>query len=144
MRALNTGILLAAAVVAVPLAGCRVYSEPEYATGYVEVTSAPVDVAAYPRTYYEGREVYLVNDRWMYRDRGRWVYYRSEPPALYRQRTVIRQAPPAYGRGYPQAPRAYPQSAPPAYRGPGVGGQPRYVTPPAAPPAAAPPAARVQ
>jgi hypothetical protein len=135
MRALTTGILVAAAVA---LGGCRVYTEPEYATGYVELTSAPADLSAYPSTYYDGHVVYLINDRWMYPDRGRWVYYRREPPALYRQRTVIRQAPPAYGRGYPQAyPQAYPQSAPPAY--------PQYRTPGVAqPPVAAPPATRVQ
>jgi hypothetical protein len=136
MRAASTGILVAAVIA---LGGCRVYSEPEYATGYVELTSAPADLSVYPSTYYEGRTVYLVNDRWMYPDRGRWVYYRREPPQLYRQRTVVRQAPPAYGRGGYQ--RSYPQSAPqayPQYRNPGVGG--RVV----APPAAAPPATRVQ
>jgi hypothetical protein len=119
---------------AVALSGCTVSArEP---TGYVEVTSAPYDVDAYPSTYYEGRQVYLVNNQWMFRDGGRWARYRNEPPALYRQRGVIIRNGPTYNRrapGIQQAPPAYRngpgiQQAPPAYRG--------------APPA--PPAVRVQ
>ena len=132
--------MLAAAVVT--LGGCTAttYAEPEPA--YVELTAAPVNIEPYPSTYYEGRTVYLVNNRWMYRDRGGWAYYRNEPPALYRQRTYVQQAPPAYRRGYP-APNAYPrQGYPQTYpqrqyeqRAPGLNG---------APPSSAPPAVRVQ
>jgi hypothetical protein len=94
---------------------------------YVETTAAPVYVDAYPSTVYDGRVVYYVNDRWMYRDGGRWAYYRSEPAPLqqYRQRTYVRSAPaaPPRARSYPSQPypgRTYPaphrgpSSAPPA------------------------------
>jgi len=153
MHAKSTSILGATVVAAIiTLSGCYGGYSGSPATGYVELSSAPVDVALYPHTYYEGRTVYLVNDRWMYPDNNRWVYYRQEPPYLYQQRTYIRQAPPgAYGyprggyprggyppggaypggyqRGYPQ-PQPYPQTAPPAYPHRG--------------PAGAPPAVRVQ
>ena len=129
MRATSSGVVaVAVAAAAIALGGCRAttYAETE-PVGYVELTSAPVDIDVYPRTYYEGREVYFVNDRWMYRDRGRWVYYRREPPALYRQRTYIQQPPPAYR--YPQPQQRYPRSHP------GPGGRP---------PTSAPPAVRVE
>ena len=110
MRTLALGSLLAV------LSACTVRATEPVA--YVETTAAPVYVEGSPRTVYEGRDVYLVNNRWMYQDRGRWVYYRQEPPALYRQRTYVQSAPRA-GRGgyYPAqpAPRS-PQYAPPAGR----------------------------
>jgi hypothetical protein len=76
-----------------------------------EVEAPPPYVETYPQTYYEGRVVYLVNDRWYYQRRGRWVYYRTEPPELVRQRSYVQQAPPArgvvapYGGGPPPARR---------------------------------------
>jgi hypothetical protein len=118
---------------AVALGGCAVHSRP--AVGYVEVSSAPLDVSVYPHTYYDGRDVYFVRDRWMYNDGGRWAYYVNEPPALYRQRRYVQQAPPAY---------SYPRAAPPAYGGPGYGGAYRTPAQPrVAPPASAPPARRI-
>jgi hypothetical protein len=48
---------------------------------YVEA-DVPVDVEAYPRTYYDGHVVYWVGDRWYVQDRGAWFYYRSEPAHL--------------------------------------------------------------
>ena len=105
-RTLATGSLLLALLVAVP--GC--YGST---SAYVE---APVGVEAYPRTYYGGRVVYLVGDRWYWRDRGAWVYFRTEPPPLYRYRMHYRHYGPArphyYHRHYhPPADR---RAAPPA------------------------------
>src|SRR3954454_4367227 len=72
------------------LTGC--YAE---ATTGAEVEYAPpvANVEVYPHEYYDGRVVYLVNDRWYYREGPHWVYYRSEPPVLYERRTVIRTQP---------------------------------------------------
>jgi hypothetical protein len=117
----------AASVAAVGLlSGCvaHVRSEPAYA----EAVYVPPDIETYPHTNYDGRVVYLVNDRWYYREGPRWVYYRSEPRPLYTHRRrvyvhheyvnhdrvnggyyaapPVNRAPPAYG----------PQYAPPATR----------------------------
>ena len=48
----------------------------------VEVATVPVLIESYPRHYYRGTYVYLVDGRWYYRASGRWVAYRSEPQAL--------------------------------------------------------------
>ena len=95
---------------ALALGGCYAYAEPP--TIYASASEAPVeiDVQTYPRTYYEGRPVYLYRDRWHYRSGNRWQYYRTEPAELRRQRGRVQQAPPARhdDRG--------PRSAPPARR----------------------------
>ena len=118
----------------VVLTGCTASVRPP--VSYVEVSSAPVDVRSYPHTTYDGRDVYYVNDRWMYNDRGRWAYYREEPATLYRYRRSPQYAPPAYS-----TPRQAPvQVAPPAYQQPGYT-QPRRVP---AQPQVAPPAVRTQ
>ncbi len=68
-------------------------SEP---SGYVEVTSAPVnDIEVYPSTSYEGRTVYLYNDRWYYRDGSNWRYYRQEPQPLAQHRQRFQTQGPA-------------------------------------------------
>jgi hypothetical protein len=59
----------------------------------VEYASPGVDVEVYPHEYYDGHVVYLVGDRWYYRDGPQWVYYRREPDTLYQRRVVIRQQP---------------------------------------------------
>jgi hypothetical protein len=110
--------------VAGSLGGCYVHAEPEPVYATTEVTAAPVAVETYPSTVYEGRTVYLYNDRWYYRDGGRWAYYRQEPPTLYRHRHYVQSAPPArrnHPPGYapaPPSPRYQngPSSAPPATR----------------------------
>jgi hypothetical protein len=127
---IGVGVVIAVALGALALGGCRATAYADEPVGYVEVSSAPVDVEVYPHTYYGGRQVYYVRDRWMYRDGGRWLYYRQEPPELYRQRTYIQQAPPAYPQGRHPYPQSYPRSYPQPY------GRP--------PPASAPPAVRVQ
>jgi hypothetical protein len=48
----------------------------------VEVATVPVMIESYPRHYYRGSYVYLVDGRWYYHARGRWVVYRTEPQAL--------------------------------------------------------------
>lgn len=109
---------LAALGLGLATSGCTVHAQTE-PVGYAEVTSVPVNVDTYPTTVYAGHTVYWVNDRWMYRDRGRWAYYRSEPPELYRQRRYVQAAPPAPAhraqprRAAPHPPRT---SAPPATR----------------------------
>jgi hypothetical protein len=99
------------------LGGCYAHAGAEPA--YVETTYVPAHVETYPSYYYEGRTVYLIDERWYYRQpTGRWVYYREEPPTLYRQRMVVRQAPPARPRP-PAAPAHHREApvrdAPPAY-----------------------------
>lgn len=81
---------------------------------YVEAEYVPADIELYPHTYYEGRVVYLVNDRWYYRHGPGWVYYRSEPRPLYSQRQYYYRQ---YGRSpYVYRERPYVQQAPPARR----------------------------
>ncbi len=84
------------------LGGC--YAEAGAEPAYVEATAAPVDVEVAPQYSYEGRTVYYVNDRWYARDRGNWVYYRSEPDTLYRYRTHVKEAPRAPDYRQRQAP----------------------------------------
>lgn len=150
MQVASSGIGLGIAVTAgaaalIALGGCRATTYAAEPVGYVEVTSAPFDVSAYPHSYYDGRDVYYVNDRWMYREGGRWAYYQREPPTLYRQRTYVQQAPPAYPRSYPQPYGGGPYRRAPAvpYRGPMPQPPPGGARPPPSAPPAAPPARRV-
>lgn len=121
------------AIAACALTGC--YAEAT--TGADVEYAAPVaNVEVYPHEYYDGHVVYLVNDRWYYREGPHWVYYRSEPAPLYERRTVIVHSRPTVVRE-----RAQVRSAPPAhyYSAPVRTAPParRYVAPPArtAPPA---------
>ncbi len=84
-RALGAAALMALA------SGC--YAEAGAEPEYVEASAAPIDIEVAPHYEYEGRTVYYVNDHWYARDRGRWVYYRSEPQPLYRQRSYVQAAP---------------------------------------------------
>ena len=98
------------------LGGCVASLEAEPA--YVEASYVPAHIEVYPRTYYEGRTVYLVDNRWYYHDGARWAYYQQEPEPLYRHRTYIHQAPPANRRYVASPPvRTAPAAvAPPARR----------------------------
>ena len=78
--------------------GC--YAEAGAEPAYVEATTDPGIVDTAPQYSYEGRTVYYVNNHWYARDRGRWVYYRSEPAPLYRHRTHVQEAPRAPNREY--------------------------------------------
>jgi hypothetical protein len=62
---------------------------------YAEADDAPADITVYPHTVYEGRDVYLVNDRYYYRGpENRWVYYRNAPaPLVERRSTFVRERP---------------------------------------------------
>jgi hypothetical protein len=111
---LKTSVLWGAFVVGcVSLGGCSVHAQPEPVVGYSEVTSAEVE--SRPYLIYEGHPTYYVNERWVYRDRDRWVYYRDEPPELYRQRQYVQQ-PPRAPRYTPQPRTTRPVTAPPAER----------------------------
>lgn len=88
----------AAAALLALASGC--YAEAGAEPAYVEATAAPVNADVAPQYSYEGRTVYYVNDHWYARDRGRWVYYRTEPDTLYRHRTHVREAPRAPDRVY--------------------------------------------
>lgn len=63
--------------------------------GYLKSKSVPENVDSFPQAVYQGHTVYWISDRWMYRDRGGWAYYVTEPPALYAYRATPRQPPPA-------------------------------------------------
>ncbi|HET9931673.1 MAG TPA: hypothetical protein VFQ35_13325 [Polyangiaceae bacterium] len=106
---LKLAVLLAAGATS---SGCYARTQ-----GYVVAEAPPAYVETYPSYYYEGRTVYLVDGRWYTRDSGHWVYYRHEPPELYRYRSV-RVAPPAR-RVAPRVRverREYRYSAPPVER----------------------------
>jgi hypothetical protein len=114
IRAFSWGGLVLAATLSAT--GC--YARAKVEPAYVETTYVPAHVELYPSYYYEGRTVYLIDGRWYYRrPTGAWVYYRREPPVLYRQRLTIREAPPARAR--PSRPTYYREApvreAPPAY-----------------------------
>lgn len=108
------------------LAGCAVRGSAT-PVGYAELTYATT-YTSYPRTRYEGRDVYYVGGRWMYQDRGAWRSYETEPTPLYRYRTTVREAPPA-PRYHPDSGYVYPSRTAP------------YVP---AQPAPSPPPARVR
>jgi hypothetical protein len=89
---------------AVSIAGFSVLA-PLVATGcvatlgtdaeYAEADDVPPDITVYPHTYYEGRDVYLVNDRYYYRGPDQhWVYYRHAPaPLVERRSSFVRERP---------------------------------------------------
>lgn len=119
---------------ALALVGCGAET-----VGYTEVSYAPYVPYdyGYPYTFYEGRTVYLVGNRWMYPDNGAWYYYRSPPAGLYRaplyHYPAGRTYAPSYGPTYgPSRTRPYVQQAPPATRGPGVGAPPGRISAPPA------------
>jgi hypothetical protein len=84
---------LTAAVALGGALGCTatITTTPEDPTVYsyrvVAVDSPPGPIYQSPRVDYHGSPAYLVGDRWYYQDRGRWVYFREEPPELHRART---------------------------------------------------------
>lgn len=104
-NSLRRSLLIAS--VAGALSGC--YAEATTGAD-VEYAAPGVDVEVYPHEYYDGRVVYLVGDRWYYRDGPRWVYYRTEPQPLYERRAVIRRQAPVVRE------RTEVRRAPPAYR----------------------------
>jgi len=104
--------IIAASVVS---SGCAVHGRTT-PVGYAELRFGST-YRYYPHTFYDGRDVYFIDGRWMFRDGGGWRYYTTEPAPLYRYRTTIRQAPPAprYPGGYyPAQPAPAPQAPPPS------------------------------
>jgi hypothetical protein len=108
MKRLRSLVFLLPGALLLPIAACTATVVPVEPVGTYEVTSTaiPMDIEAYPHTYFDGRPVYLYSGRWYYRgDGGRWRFYSPEPQPLfqYRQRNYVQQAPPA-PRGFPQGP----------------------------------------
>jgi hypothetical protein len=96
---MQSSIFIKSVFLSMVCASCaaHVYSEPAPSQPvYLTSASVPVDIETYPSTVYEGRNVYLYQGHWYYRDRDRWQYYHSEPDQLRRHREFIQQAPPAY------------------------------------------------
>lgn len=58
-------------------------------TGYVEVTSAPVEIEASPYVVYEGHPTYYYGGHWYYRHGSHWHYYHPEPAVLVEHRHRI-------------------------------------------------------
>lgn len=86
--------------------GCGLWSaSASVPSADVEVTSAPIDdIETYPSTVYEGRNVYLYNDHWYYRNGSNWQYYRQEPQQLVQHRQRF-QAQPARRQQQQQQPQ---------------------------------------
>jgi len=104
---LTYSILFALVIVGAPLGLSACMASGELVASYpvVEVQTVPVQIESYPRYAYAGSYAYLVDDRWYYRSRGRWVVFREEPRELrtYRVEHARRNPRPVY-------------SAPPAHR----------------------------
>jgi len=74
-------VLGSVVLVAAASTGCsRPAREP---TSYTETTSGRYYVDGYPGTYYHGDRNYLLNDRWGYPDRGRWIEGTPSSPRVY-------------------------------------------------------------
>ena len=78
--------------------GCYATASVDPEPVYVEAVYVPPRIEVYPRYYYRGRTVYYVDGHWYHRRRTHWVYYREEPPELYRQRVYVERAPRAPDR----------------------------------------------
>jgi hypothetical protein len=124
------GVVAAAIVLAG--SGCTATLAPEpvaftYDEPVVRAQVVPADIYAYPRVYYGGTYVYLVNGRWYEPTARGWMVYRQEPRELRRYRTEVQRAPrvetrpPAY---YPSRPPAY-ETRPPVYEAPREEGRER-------------------
>jgi hypothetical protein len=103
-RTISGGAAIAIATFAI---GCTtgVYGEVAVEYPVVRAEVVPTDIYYYPRAYYEGRNVYLVDDRWYYPYRNHWVVYQREPVELHRYRVRYYDR---YGHGYRPAYRYRP------------------------------------
>jgi hypothetical protein len=91
--------------------GCTATFTPEpvavvtYEVPVVQAEVVPYDIQRYPRVYYGGTYVYLVEGRWYFPTARGWMVYREEPRELGRYRTQIERGPePRRSPGY-AAPR---------------------------------------
>jgi hypothetical protein len=78
--------------------GCTATFTPEpvvvaYDAPVAAAEVVPYDIYAYPRVYYGGTYVYLVNGRWYFPSARGWMVYRQEPHELRRYRAEIHRAP---------------------------------------------------
>src|SRR5262249_35682097 len=94
-----------AAISLLGAAGCVATVEPRpvavtYEPTVVDAATVPVDIYAYPRVYFGGSYVYLVNGRWYFPSARGWMAYRQEPRELSRRRVRIERTP----RGFPPPP----------------------------------------
>jgi len=91
-----------AVAVTTALPGCFAHTSGEilydHPVAYVE--EVPPRIEYYPATYYHGHPAYLVDGRWYYRHRERWVVFNDEPVELRDYR--VRHAP-----VYASGPRRY-------------------------------------
>jgi hypothetical protein len=116
----NAIISAFAVACALGVAGCEATFTPAepvvtyYGGGVLAPVSAvPPDIWAYPRVYYGGSYVYLMNGAWYQPTRSGWMVYRREPVELSRERTRFYATPgrapgPVYRGGGGYYPRGYP------------------------------------
>ncbi len=111
-------LVAAAALSALAAAGCEATFTPAepVVTYYGGATLAPapavpVDIWAYPRVYYGGSYLYLVDGRWYQPTPSGWMTYRREPVELSRARTRIYASPGLNRRVVPRSPAyGYPRT----------------------------------
>lgn len=85
--ALGFGAVLVSAV-----PGCLAHASGELVYEHpAEYVEPPPRVEYYPSVHYRGAPAYLVEGRWYYRTRDRWIVFRDEPSELRDYR--VRQAP---------------------------------------------------
>jgi hypothetical protein len=117
MGPIKRALAVTALAVLFAVPGCYASVQP----AFVRASYVPADIELYPHTYYQGRNVYFVNDRYYFRGpESRWVYYRTPPPALVeRRRSYVRRMRP-YVQRAPAAPqRRYEERrVPPQVRSP--------------------------
>lgn len=103
-------IAVIGALVALGTAGCEATFRTSEPVGFawadddvlIRASVVPRDIWQYPRVFYGGTYVYLVDGTWYYPTSSGWMVFRREPVELSRERTRIapRERTPAYG--YPR------------------------------------------
>lgn len=86
-----------AALAALAASGCEATFRPSEALSLafdegellVRADAPPREIWAYPRVYYGGTYVYLVDGVWYYPTPNGWMIFRREPTELSRERTRI-------------------------------------------------------
>ncbi len=81
----QTATLPIVLAVALVVAGCATTGAEPWAVA----ASVPSDAVTYPQTRHDGREVFLIDNRWYFRSGSVWFYYRQEPVDLYEERLAI-------------------------------------------------------
>lgn len=106
---------IAVGALTIGTAGCEATFRPVSPGGWayaeddvlIRASVVPPDIWSYPRVFYGGTYVYLVDGVWYYPTSSGWMVFRREPLELSRERTRIaprevapRQRTPTYG--YPR------------------------------------------